>query len=393
MKLSETSRSGAAAQAAARPVADARLQRDLPLHQQELESQNLELRRTQLELAAARDRYRDLYERAPVGYLTLDPRGRILEANLTAAAMLAHTPQGLRGRPLSAFMAAPEADRWRLCCKAAFSRTEPCRLELPLRRHDGTAFEGQLDGLRVNGADDRPGLRVTLTDVTLRRQADTDRRAALQVMAEQEAERRRLARVLHDDLGQRLSVLKMNLAGLAPESAAAAVPDDGLAEMMRALDDAVASVRRMATELRPLMLDDLGLTAAVDALAHRSAQAFGLQLTLCLAASDPPPGDPVSVTMYRLLQAVLTQLAGQPGVRGLRVELHEVQGQLVLTVASRRPRRRTAAVALPEAERWTALREGAHLLGYELELQPAPCGAERVTVRLPARSAGAAAPD
>lgn len=384
--LSDTSRAGAASPAVEPSLADARLLHELRVHQQELESQNAELRRTQLELAAARDRYRDLYERAPVGYLTLDTRGRIVEANLTAAALLAHAPQGLRGRPLAAFMTAPDADRWHLCCKTAFSRAEPWRLELPLRRHDGTAFEGQLDGLRVNGADDRPSLRVTLTDITQRRQADTDRRAALQAMAEQEAERRRLARELHDDLGQRLSVLKMNLAGLADGGARGAAPDAAMATIVGALDDAVASVRRMATELRPLMLDDLGLSAAVDALARRSAQAYGLQLTLCLAAGDPPPGDPVSVTVYRLLQAVLTQLAGQPGVRGLAVDLHEAHGQLVLTVASQRPRRRAADVVQPVAERWTALREGAHLMGYELELQPAPHGAERVTVRLPARS-------
>lgn len=374
------------AQPAAQPAAaEAGMLDELQQHQHELEAQNRELRRTQLELAAARDRYRDLYERAPVAYLTLDARGRILEANLMAATLLAHTPEGLRGRPLAAFMAPAEAGRWHLHCRQAFGQAEPWRLELPLRRHDGAAFDGQLDGLRVSGADTGPTLRVTLADITLRRQADTDRRAALQAMAEQEAERHRLARELHDDLGQRLSVLKMNLAGLAPEHA----PDAGLAAMVAALDDAVASVRRMATELCPLMLDDLGLSAAVDALARRSALQFGLQLTLRLAAPDPPPGDPASVTMYRLLQAVLAQLAGQPGVRSLCVDLHEERDQLVLSVLSRRQRGAAAAPALAP-ERWTALREGANLLGYALELQPAGQGGERVTVRLPARSPEAA---
>ncbi|MDP2005628.1 MAG: histidine kinase [Rubrivivax sp.] len=388
IKLTDLSPPGAARRPATEPGDAAGLLHDLRVHQQELETQNRELRRTQLELAAARDRYRDLYDRAPVGYLTVDPQGRILEANLTAANLLAHAHRGLRGRPLSAFMAPADADRWHLQCRQALAQAEPWRIELTLQRHDGACFDGQLDGLRVTGPDTRHHLRVTLTDVSLRRQADTDRRAALQVMAGQEAERRRLARELHDDLGQHLSVLKMNLAGRAT----AAVSEAEVEQMVNALDDAVASVRRMATDLRPLMLDDLGLSAAVDALARRSARQFGLQLTLHLTAPDPPPGDPAAVTMYRLLQATLDQLADQPGVRGLSVALRGEVELLVLDVESRCARRAGENTLAPDPGRWTALHEGAHLRGYTLAVHPGTRGGEHVTVRLPVCGAAAAPP-
>ena len=91
------------------PVADLqRLTYELQIHQIELEMQNDELRRNQFEFQTARDRYVDLYDFAPVGYLSLDVDGVILETNLTATQMFGVTRSRLRRRRLSDFVA-PEA--------------------------------------------------------------------------------------------------------------------------------------------------------------------------------------------------------------------------------------------------------------------------------------------
>jgi len=379
MKLNAASRAGAAASVAKRAPDATGLMHELQVHQYELETQNRELRRTQLELATAHDRYRDLYDRAPVGYLTLDGRGRILEANLTATRLLAQPQDSLRRRPLSAFMVQPDADRWHLHVKDAARRAGPWRVELNFRRPDGSILEGQLDGLLVARSDEPYSLRVTLTDVTLHHHADADRRAARLVVAEQEAERRRVARELHDDLGQRLSALKMDLAAKARKAA----PDADILAMVATVDEALATVRRMTADLRPLMLDDLGLAAAVEALARRSARQHGLKLRLHLSAVDPPPGDHAAVTLYRLLQASLPLLAAQPGLGSLRVDLRDEPGfRLLALQAQRRP-----AVAdepsAPAPGRWTALRETAHLMGCTLDVATVRRGGERVTVRMP----------
>ncbi|MDO9094243.1 MAG: histidine kinase [Rubrivivax sp.] len=389
-KQNEAGRRSVVAPALVRPPDAAGTWHEPQAQPNELERHNRELRRTQLELAKARDRYRDLYDRAPVGYLTLDERGRILEANLTAARLLAQDRDSLQRRPLSAYMVQPDADRWHQHVKEAFRLAAPWRIELRFRRPDGELVEVQVDGLLVARGGDGPGLRVTLTDVTLPRLADADRRAARQAVSEQEADRRRVARELHDDLGQRLSALKMNLAARV----AGAVTDADLAAMVRTIDDAMVSVRRMTTDLRPLMLDDLGLAAAIEALARRSARQHGMKLRLHLTAADPPPGDPAAVTLYRLLQASLPLLAGQPGpgsLGSMRIELRDAPGARLLAMQCQRRTCAPGAAAAQGPERWTALREAAHLMGYTLDVAAVRPGGERVTVRMPLPTAEAVA--
>src|SRR6185503_11022846 len=96
---------------AAMPINDIQqLVFELQVHQIELEMQNDELRRTQVELEAARDRYIDLYDFSPAGYLTLDRHGKIVQANLRAGTLLGINRKDLIGQPLARFIAAAAAD-------------------------------------------------------------------------------------------------------------------------------------------------------------------------------------------------------------------------------------------------------------------------------------------
>ncbi len=86
------------------PEEAGRLLQELRVHQIELEMQNEELHRTQVELESSRERYFDLYDLAPVGYVTLSEQGLILEANLTAATLLGVARGALVKRPLPRFI-------------------------------------------------------------------------------------------------------------------------------------------------------------------------------------------------------------------------------------------------------------------------------------------------
>ena len=98
---------------------------ELRVHQIELEMQNENLRHTQTELELARDRYVDLYDFAPVGYMTLSESGVILDANLTVASMLGVERAQLLGRPMTQFIVAEDQDGYYLHRRRLFATRSP----------------------------------------------------------------------------------------------------------------------------------------------------------------------------------------------------------------------------------------------------------------------------
>jgi PAS domain S-box-containing protein len=138
---------------------------ELQVHQIELEMQNEELRRNQLELEQAHDRQIDLYDFAPVGYVTLDENGVVTDANLTAASLLGRNRKSLVGRPFVSFVRGADADGWHRFVKALPRTGEVATNRLALTRGDG-AFDALLACERREGATTGAQVRVVLTDVT-----------------------------------------------------------------------------------------------------------------------------------------------------------------------------------------------------------------------------------
>jgi PAS domain S-box-containing protein len=157
------------------PDQAARLIHDLRVYQIELEMQNDELRRSQAEIEESRSKYADLYDFAPVGYLTLDTRGAIVEANLTATTLLGVERSKLLDRFFSHFLA--EADR------LAFRKLMSSGLNLPVRRgefyllnRNGDVRVMLLDILFLTDAEGQDRRRVSLTDITELKQAQEELR-------------------------------------------------------------------------------------------------------------------------------------------------------------------------------------------------------------------------
>ncbi len=143
---------------------------ELRVHQIELEMQNEELRRAQQELEQARDRYVDLYEFAPVGYLTLNSDCLITEANFTATTLFGVMRAKLLDRHFATYIAHEDKDRWHhffLSCKRNQGKQ---RIELTLRPTDNSSLIAQLDCLVKQ--DEEFSLRITLIDITQRKKAE-----------------------------------------------------------------------------------------------------------------------------------------------------------------------------------------------------------------------------
>jgi PAS domain S-box-containing protein len=145
---------------------------ELRVHQIELGQQNDELRRTQAELDPSRARYLDLYDLAPVGYVTLSERGLILEANLTVASLLGVTRTELVKQPLSRFVFKDDQDIDYLHRKQLFASREPQTYDVRMEKGDGTVFWAHIDETASQDAAGEPVCRTTLSDITERRQAE-----------------------------------------------------------------------------------------------------------------------------------------------------------------------------------------------------------------------------
>lgn len=145
---------------------------ELRVHQIELEMQNEELRRTQLELDASRERYFNLHDMAPVGYCTLNNQGLVLENNLTAATMLGVPREALNKQPISRFILKEDQDIYYLLSRQLFKHGEPQTCELRMAKKDGTVFWGQLAASRVQSANGTFVCHVILSDITVRKRAE-----------------------------------------------------------------------------------------------------------------------------------------------------------------------------------------------------------------------------
>jgi PAS domain S-box-containing protein len=149
--------------------------------QTELEIQNEELRRVQAELEETRDRYIDLYEFAPIGYLTLTREGLVAEANLTFTALLGVDRKKLLNRRFDTFIALSDKDRWIHHFLNVLSLVGRRVCELLIQRKDGSTFHAQLDCQKIKTVN-TPLVRIALTDISERKAAEAERNSLLRII-------------------------------------------------------------------------------------------------------------------------------------------------------------------------------------------------------------------
>ena len=146
------------------------LAHELQTHQIELELQNDELRRAQEELVESRDRYVDLYDFAPVGYVTVGEKGIVQEANLTSAELFGVDRGSLLGQPLSNFIAPEDQDVYFQHRREVLAGSGPQRCEVRLQRGDGRSLCARLDSMPAGEG----ACRIVLSDITAHRQLERE---------------------------------------------------------------------------------------------------------------------------------------------------------------------------------------------------------------------------
>ena len=197
-----------------------------------------------------------------------------------------------------------------------------------------------------------------------------------------EHERSRISRELHDELGQLLTGIRMEVSWLGGRLLGEQQQlIDKVASIKGQIDQTIASVRRISSELRPLVLDDLGFAAAANWYVDQFSARTGLPVKLVLAADDPQRGDAAATVLFRVLQESLTNVARHANATTVDVELRFGDDGWVLSI-------RDDGVGFAAADGGglglVGMRERVQMLGGRFALTSTPGHGTLVEVRVPA---------
>ena len=212
----------------------------------------------------------------------------------------------------------------------------------------------------------------------LDRVEDERRESARRVSADQETERRHMAAELHDEIGQNLTALIMQLDRLAKRvpSACREEVEEAAVTARRSLDE----VRGLARRLRPEVLDELGLVPALGNLCDRMSQRTGLTIVRRLPTRPPAIGDDAELVVYRVTQESLTNVVRHAQATHAEVSLEELDGHVELSISDNGV---GCSVVGDEEGGMRGMRERAILVGGDLEVEEVVPSGTRVRLRLP----------
>ena len=226
--------------------------------------------------------------------------------------------------------------------------------------------------------------RSKIADENLRESREQLRQLAARLQAVREEERASIAREIHDELGQTLTAIKIDLAWVAGR-----VPRtwrrvrERSSGLLALVDGAVDTVRRLATQLRPAVLDDLGLAAAVEWQAQDIARRTGLDLAVTIPAEDLPLDRDQTTALFRILQEALTNVVRHADATHVGVELRQDGAAVILEVTDDGRGIGEESASAAESLGLLGMRERAAALGGTVTVARGAKGGTRVTATVP----------
>lgn len=354
-----------------RPATDTqRLVQELQIHQIELEMQNAELHRARFEVETALDKYTELYDFAPVGYFSVDQLGLIQEVNLMGASMLGTARARLLQRRIQAFVAPTSRPAVEAFLKTVFDKPGKQSCEALLLTTSDAIFWADLQAVSaVRPQSEGKWCRLAISDIAaLKRGQDAmrsmeslaaanleankeiaRRRAAESLLKEseqtqrklliesqelqaqlrhlthlillaQEEERKKISRQLHDEIAQILAGINVHLAALT--ETASIRPQDlrkSISKTRRLVMRSIDVVHRFARNLRPTLLDDLGLIPALRSFVKELAEQEKLKIKFTATAGIEALDISRRTVLYRVTQEALTNVVRHAHARSATV--------------------------------------------------------------------------
>jgi len=354
--------------------------------------------RTRAALASEREFLDAILQNAGVLVGVIDRAGRLVRANAAYERLTGWRPDELVGRPVWERLLPPAtAAAYQAGFQAVWQRPFPLVVSSELLTRAGEVRQVEWVQTVLRDEAGEPAFLVGIGhDVTVRSEADQELRAsraqlralAGRLQSVREEEKTRMARDLHDELGQLLTGLKMDLRWLErrlsdlPASDAVNPLVDRVVAASALADQTVASVQRIAAELRPGALDRLGLVPALRQELRHFHERSGIACEARLDEATPEPPPEVATALYRICQEALTNVTRHAGAAHVVVTLSAGPPGLVLRVEDD-GRGFHAAAPGPGSLGLLGMTERATLLGGSVEFERRPGGGTVVTARVP----------
>ena len=312
---------------------------------EQLEWEIEERRQTEEALAQQVTLVQDLYNNAPCGYHSLDPEGTFVQINDTELAWLGYTREEVLGRMKFADLITADSLKLHQQNFPEFKAKGWKRdIEYDLIRRDGTVMPVSLSATAI---EDEAGhflmSRTTVFDITERRRTEEAvkqsemrlRHLTAQLLTAQEEERHRISLALHDDLGQSLMVLKLQLRAVEknlPPGPGAAKARDECSVALDYLATTIKNIRRISRNLRPVVLENFGLVSALKSLVEEFCQRQELQCSFDLddvARLFPAESE---IVIYRIFQEILTNIGKHAQATQVEIAVKKRQDHVHLSI-------------------------------------------------------------
>jgi len=355
----------------------------------ELEERIAERKRAEDALRESEERYRELFENANDALYVHDLEGTYISVNRAAERLSGYTREEIVGHNFTEFIASDHIQnvRYNFCAKlAAQGETS---YEVDVIAKDGRRVPVEVSSRAIYEHGVLVGVQGMARDITERKLAqDALQMFSRQLIEAQEDERRRIARELHDQIGQVLTAIKMNLHTVQQDcnttEAGSHIKDN-----IEAVDQALRLVRDLSIDLRPPLLDDLGLVTALRWYVDRYAKRTGLNVELTIELPDENErfSRELETACFRIAQEALTNIVRHAQASRILVRLVKDEAKLFLSVKDdgvgfnieslRKRASRVATLGL------ISMQERAHAAGGDIEIHSAPSQGTEVRFVLP----------
>lgn len=348
-----------------------------------------ERKKAELALRLSEEKYRTLIEQAADAIALYDAKGKVLEANTSASKLLGYTKKELSVMSLTDILLEEEIKENPVQYDVLSAGNSTVKLRR-MKRKDGSVVVTEV---RSQQLPDGRFLSV-VRDMTDRIKAEEELKASYKAVRKltahlqniREEERTSIAREIHDELGQQLTVLKMDVSWLNKKfHGADEKANQRLKELLSMIDETVKSVRRISSQLRPSLLDDLGLTAAMEWQLSEFEKRAGIKTKLITPKEEVDLSDAVKTALFRIFQESLTNVARHSKAKKVTVVLRRDDHTFILSITDDGKGFDINKVADKRTLGILGMKERSSMIGGTYEINSTPGGGTSVIISVPVK--------